>query len=148
MLYVLEGCDGSGKSTLANQLARLLNAEIIHCSQYTPNDLYFFTSIVAAAENRNIIADRFCYGQFVYQEEGERPLESINKLHTLETKMLRNGAKVIYVYAEPEIIQERLLARQESIINKLNVEQVMERYKAVKKMSILPWIDWYTGGEF
>ena len=34
MLVVLEGCDGSGKSTLARFLSKIMNAEIVHCTDY------------------------------------------------------------------------------------------------------------------
>lgn len=156
MLYILEGCDGVGKSTLANSLKDILDAEIIHCNQYTPNDFYFFDSIAVAAKNKNIIADRFCYGQFVYQDEKDRPLNqrageegsALHILHELETRMLAVGVKAIYVTAPVEDIKDRLAARGESLINELTVEEVLGKYEAIKSMSILPWITWYTGGEW
>ena len=152
MLYILEGCDGTGKTTLANKLKRLLDAEIIHCTAMTPNDMEFFISIAKAAADKNIIADRFCYGQFIYQQEEERRLQSrtrdsIASLGLLEARMLEYGVKAIYVYASPDEIKERLSIRDETIINGLSVEEVLDRYEALKKISILPWIDWNTGGE-
>lgn len=153
MLYILEGCDGSGKTTVANQLSKLLDAEIIHCSQYTPNDFYFFHDVAMAAREKNIIADRFCYGQFVYQTEEDRPLgrrsgndNALNTLHELETKMLLYGVKIVYVTAPADVIKERLSLRGEHLINGLTVEEVQARYNAIRKMSILPWVDWNTGG--
>ena len=93
MLYILEGCDGSGKTTLANQLSKLLDAEIIHCSTTTPNDYEFFKRIAKNSRVKNVIADRFCYGQFIYQEEKDRPLrkyrgDSIKALGRFETTFL------------------------------------------------------------
>ena len=152
MLYILEGCDGAGKSTLATQLQKLLDAEVIHCSQMTPNDLDFFSSIAQAAREKNIIADRFCYGQFIYQEELDRPLadrngDSLHNLHELEAQMLDCGVKVVYVTAPADVLRERLELRGERLINKLDVETILARYKALERMSILPWIEWNTGGE-
>lgn len=156
MLYILEGCDGAGKTTVATQLAEILDAEIIHCSQYTPNDFYFFLEIAKAAREKNIIADRFCYGQFIYQEEKDRPLgnrytgecSALKSLHELEALMLRTGVKAIQVTATPEVIKDRLALRKENLINGLTVEQVLLKYEAIKNMSILPWITWdTTGGE-
>ena len=74
MLVVLEGCDGSGKSTLARFLSKIMNAEIVHCTASTPNNYDYFLNIIEASKTRNIIADRFCYGQFVYQEAEDRRL--------------------------------------------------------------------------
>ena len=157
MLYILEGCDGAGKTTVATQLAEILDAEIIHCSQYTPNDFYFFAEIANAAREKNIIADRFCYGQFIYQEEEkDRPLcnrhngkcSALKSLHELEALMLQIGVKVIQVTATSEVIKDRLALRKENLINGLTVEQVLLKYEAIKNMSILPWITWdTTGGE-
>ena len=168
MLIVLEGCDGTGKSTLAKTLATILDAEIIHCSQYTPNDYSFFHSIIEASRTKNIIADRFCYGQFVYQTEDERPLHiptsgihivtigkdsypvengfsSLGSLHVLETEMLAAGAKIIHVTAPVDEIEERLQARKERLINGLSIEEVVNRFKGTFKMSMLPIIEYNTG---
>lgn len=158
MLYILEGCDGAGKTTVANQLKEILDAEVIHCSQYTPNTASYFLHIADAAEKRNIIADRFCYGQFIYQEEEDRPLAeketpisngtpALENLHKLESLMLGKGVKVIYVTAPAEVIKDRLALRGESLINGLTVEEVLVKYETIKNMSILPWITWNTGGE-
>ena len=75
MLIVLEGVDGVGKSTIARKLARILNARIIHCTKDTPNDYRYFHRILDAATSENVIDDRFCYGQFVYQAPEARYLD-------------------------------------------------------------------------
>ena len=149
MLVVLEGCDGSGKSTVARSLAKVLGAEIIHCTSTTPNDKKFFESIIEASKTRNIIADRFCYGQFVYQKEKDRPLGNIQNLHRLETKMLKAGARVVYVEAPVDEVEQRLKARGEKLINGLSVSEVMVRYEDVlNNQSMLGGrlIRWDTGG--
>ena len=151
MLVVLEGCDGSGKSTLARQLAMLLNAEIIHCTSRTPNDKKFFEGIIEASKTRNIIADRFCYGQYVYQEKKDRPLGNYGDLNYLETKMLEAGAKVVHVGAPIEEIERRLEERGEKLINGLNVGEVIRKFEEVfESHSILGdnILRWNTGGEY
>ena len=168
MLVVLEGCDGSGKSTLAKELSEIMNAEVIHCSQYTPNDYSFFHNIIEASKARNIIADRFCYGQFVYQKEHERPLHikqegthsvvigsdvyefengcsALDILHLLETEMLEAGSRVVYVTAPDDEIKERLQNRQEQLINGMTVEAVQNNFKSIFSFSILPIITYDTG---
>lgn len=153
MLVVLEGCDGAGKTELATFLSKVLKADIIHCSTHTPNDITFFKDIIEVSKGeRNVIADRFCYGQFIYQEPDERPLESYRctaeeNLYVLEALMLANKAKMIYVTAPADVIKSRLRARGEELINGLTVEEVLNRYDDVIHKSMLPWIVYNTGGE-
>lgn len=151
MLIVLEGCDGSGKSTLARSLAKILDAEIIHCTSRTPNDKKFFENIIEASKTRNIIADRFCYGQYVYQDKKDRPLGGYDDLNYIETKLLAAGAKVLHVGAPIEEIEERLAARGEKLINGLKVGEVIHKFEEVFTLhSILGdnIIRWNTGGEW
>lgn len=142
MLIALEGCDATGKTTLAKLLAKLYNAEIVHCTTETPNTVEFFESLIYAAEHRNIICDRFCYGQFVYQDEGDRPLamhklyplneheryveSSWEALRELEMSMLRRDVKVIYTWANPNTIADRMIARGE---NPKDVGRILKGYE-------------------
>lgn len=167
MLIVLEGCDGSGKTTLAKKLAEVMNAEVIHCTQFTPNNYIFFHNIIEASKTRNIIADRFCYGQFVYQEEQDRPLSislegthtvvigndvyevpnrqaAVTMLNLLETEMLEAGATVIHVVADPEDIRERLDAREETIMGGTPVEDIIAKFRGTFNCSILNVKEWNT----
>lgn len=149
MLIVLEGCDGSGKSTIATNLSKLLDAEIIHCTKETPNTLEYFVGIVDDAKDHNIIADRFCYGQFVYQKPEERPLGTEIELGDLEEYMKSNGVKVILVDAPTDVIESRLLQRGETLINGLSVEEVRRRFKTLMDDSAFEHVFvWNTGGEY
>lgn len=151
MLIVLEGCDGAGKTELANFLAKIFKADIIHCSTHTQNDYNFFYDIIQAAKGkRNVIADRFCYGQFVYQNPEDRPLKDYNftaeeNLSMLERTMLSTRAKMIYVTAPADVIKSRLAARGETLINGLTVEEIQQRYDNVINKSLLPWTVYNTG---
>lgn len=150
MLIVLEGCDGVGKTTLAKQLQKLLDAKIIHCSSTTPNDYDYFKNIIISSRGQVVIADRFCYGQFVYQQESERPLgremPSLDALHALELVMLRENVKVIHVKADPDTVKERLAMRKETVINNLSVDEVLAGFEAIKKLSSIEWLEYSTGG--
>ena len=135
MLIVLEGCDGSGKTTFANKLAQIINAEVIHCTAETPNNVEFFRGIIGMSVLKNIIADRFCYGQFVYQKIEERKL-SQEQLKQLEFDMMMAGAKVIFVDADTDIIKDRLAARDEETA--IPVSQIQYAYDQIFSNSILP----------
>lgn len=145
MLIILEGCDGTGKTTLAKSLQNIIGGEIIHCHSRTPNTYEFFHSIIEASYCKNIIADRFCYGQFVYQTEEERQQKgwlTKEELYKLEVEMLAAGAKVIHVVADPEEIEERLAYRNEEPMHP--VKTILCRFSGLFYDSLLPIISWTT----
>lgn len=143
MLIVLEGCDGTGKTTIANNLKAILpGAEIIHCTTSTPNDFEFFEALITASETRDIIADRFCYGQFVYQAPEERKLTP-RQLTLLETRMLGAGAKVIHVTAPVDTIRQRLSWRREEC----PVSVITDRYIDLFEHTLIKPHLWWTGSD-
>lgn len=167
MLIILEGWDGAGKTTLAKLLHNVLDeSEIIHCTSETPNDEEFFKKIISAAHQRHIIADRFCYGQYVYQEQDDRPLTfyrdkdgtletwegEYEGLHNLEAYMLNQHVpvKLIYVYSDPKTIVNRLRTRGEvsEEFNGWDAEDLarigMESYEKLWKQTLIQPIYYKT----
>ena len=144
MLIVLEGCDGSGKSTLAELLAQLYNAEVIHATRETPNDMAWFGGILDEAKTRNIIMDRAFWGQFVYQKPLERKL-GFADLSTLEKRLEAEGGKLIYVYSPERVILRRLRKRNET--PSLPVKSLLRKYKSLCKFARCPviWYNSHTG---
>lgn len=139
MLIVLEGCDGTGKSTLANNLSLILDAEVIHCTKETPNNMEYFAKIIREGSTRNIICDRFMYGQFVYQTEEERKAMgwlTLEGLRTLELALSMTRAKVFHVVAYPDVLKERLAARGETVINGLSILGVIDGFRDVFSESL------------
>lgn len=126
MLIVLEGVDGVGKTTLATLLSKTMNAGIIHATRETPNDWAWFSEIMDLAKDRNIIADRFFWGQFVYQNPEERNL-NWEQLHELEHRLNQEGGHMIYVTADPVDIATRLGSRAE--ILSLPLDTLKARYQ-------------------
>lgn len=141
MLIVLEGCDGTGKTTLAQMLSQVLHADILHCTTLTPNTFEFFEEIIQASRERNIIADRFCYGQFVYQDGDDRNL-TLEQLYSLEIQMLAAGAKVIHVTASESSIRQRLERRNE--ITTKPIRHIISGFKAIFKMSLMSITEYDT----
>lgn len=136
MLIMLEGCDATGKTTIANMLQLVMpDAQVVHCTADTPNDFEFFDELINIGQFRNVILDRGMYGQFVYQNWDERNL-SMTQLTELELRMLKTGAKLLYICASKSKIKERLKLRGEE--TPLAVEEILQRFDEVLKKSILP----------
>lgn len=144
MLIVLEGCDGSGKSTLAELLSQLYNAEVIHATRETPNDMPWFNHIMDEAKTKNIIMDRAFWGQFVYQKPIERKL-GFADLSILEKRLEAEGGKLIYVYSPERVITRRLRKRNE--IPSLPVKSLLRKYKTMCRFARCPviWYNSHTG---
>lgn len=144
MLIVLEGCDGSGKSTLAELLARIYNAEVIHATRETPNDMAWFGAIMTEAQTKNIIMDRAFWGQFVYQKPDERKL-GFSDLSVLENRLQAEGGKLIYVYSPERVISRRLRKRGE--ITSLPIRSLLRKYKNMCTYARCPviWYNSHTG---
>lgn len=155
MLIILEGCDATGKTTLANLLKPVLGAEIVHCTTQTPNTYGFFSNLIYASREKNIIVDRFCYSQFAYQEEADRPLamyklhpideperyveDSWEALRYLEMEMLRSDVKLIYCYTDAGVIAERMIVRGEDPIA---IDEILCGYRDLWKKTLIQPI-WY-----
>lgn len=139
MLIVLEGIDGAGKTTLANLLANLMDAEVIH--ETKPRPFYHYYGIIQQSKSRNIIADRFFWGQFVYQEPSERCL-SLRELRALENELAKNAAKLVYVTAPDVVIKQRLDSRKEAL--SLSFETLSEGYAWLINTAVCPIINYNT----
>lgn len=66
MNIIIEGPDGAGKSTLANQLADILNLEIVHFVAPTDDSSQFDMYRNFMFNAKNIILDRAWYSDMVY----------------------------------------------------------------------------------
>ena len=143
MLVILEGCDGVGKTTLANSIRNALapHAKIIHCTKETPNDYRFFSNIIYNSKNVFVVADRFMYGQFVYQTEEERHLTQ-EQLYRLETELLGVEHTLIHVRTTPQEALNRLSLRKEN--TEKPVAEIMKGFEVILGNSILEVNEWWT----
>lgn len=141
MLIVLEGVDGSGKTTLANLLSYILRAKVIHATRETPNTAKWFKGIIDESKTKNIIADRFFWGQFAYQNKDERHL-SLRSLGFLESYLKTCGGVIVYVTAPDDVVMDRLKGRGEELSVPLDV--LKSRYQTLVDISFCPVIKYDT----
>lgn len=143
MLIILEGCDGTGKTTLAEKFkAKIPDAEIIHCTRETPNTYEYFRDIIKDSRGKAIILDRAMYGQFVYQEEADRPMTK-EQLRMLENYMnLLSDVTIYWVTADKKVILSRLESRKEKL--SLPYDTIEARFRAIFNESACKIISWDT----
>lgn len=98
---IVEGIDGAGKTTYINKLIKEnpeMNYKVVHCTRHTDNNYGYFLKLLLSKDN--IIFDRFCYGQFVYQSSEDRIKKdwlTVEELFKIERIIKDMNFKVVYV---------------------------------------------------
>lgn len=109
MLIVVEGIDAVGKDTFIDSILRPLfkGAEILHHSIPYGKETYIDIMKQCQYEcSRTIIANRFMYGQFAYQQPDERKM-TIEDLHECEKFSVYADMRVFWLRADMETIYTR-----------------------------------------
>lgn len=108
MNIILEGCNGTGKTTLAKHLCETLGLMYWHESE--PRTLGEYATMLAYG---NVLFDRFCFGQFVYNTPEQRKLTIEDLTHLVEKVFPDTNTILIYVDCQSDKIVDRLIARGE-----------------------------------
>lgn len=108
MNIVIEGCDGTGKSTLAKFLAERLGMHYWHES--APRS---FSEYETMLRSGNVVFDRFCFGQFVYNEVQDRAMNLEGLKALVRDIFPATNTLLIYVDCSTDEIIKRLIARGE-----------------------------------
>ncbi|AVM24240.1 AAA family ATPase [Bacillus pumilus] len=134
MIIILEGCDCCYKSTVAKQLSKKLDYKILRGSSFelakgSQGSLYDYC--FELTKHEKIIIDRYIYSNLVYATTfpGHAKL-SEEQVSIIENKLL-GKAKLIYLYARPEAIKERILSRGDDQVNTKDVEPIVKLYNDV-----------------
>lgn len=139
MIVVLEGIDKTGKTTLAKAL-EAKGFTYMRCSQPTGDPYLEYMGILKACEAKTLVVlDRFCYGELVYGPlyRGVSKL-SPTQLRNLELKLLALDGRLVYCHDTKEAIAGRFVTDGETFAKAELLPQMLERYAAVVKASILP----------
>lgn len=133
MLWVLEGYDGTGKTTLAKKIAEKHNAEYKHFDSSISKDknaFNIFKGIIEEAKHKNIVCDRFFYGQFVYQAENERVL-TMNEFNWLEQALDNGYTTLILCKDTVPNIQYTQYTRGEEIEDVEIISEMMNKFDVI-----------------
>ncbi|MCY7500185.1 deoxynucleoside kinase [Bacillus pumilus] len=134
MIIILEGCDCCYKSTVAKQLSKKLDYKILRGSSFeiakrSQDSLYEYC--LGLTKHDNLIIDRYIYSNLVYATKfpGNTKLTH-GQVSNIENKLL-NKTKLIYLYARPEVIKERILSRGDDQVNTKDIEPIVKLYNEV-----------------
>ncbi|MEK4790404.1 hypothetical protein [Bacillus sp. FSL K6-2971] len=134
MIIILEGCDCCYKSTVAKQLSKKLDYKVQRGSSFelaNRSQDSLFDYCFGLTEHDNLIIDRYIYSNLVYATKfpGNTKLTH-GQVSNIENKLL-SKAKLIYLYARPEVIKERILSRGDDQVNTKDIEPIVELYNEV-----------------
>ena len=140
MNIIIEGCDGTGKSQVAKHIAETLGMYYWHESQPRTKDEY-----ICMLMSGNIVFDRFCFGQFVYNTPEQRKM-TMEELQSLVKSFKSYNTIVIYVDAHTEAIISRLIARgegNEEIRDEMvkYIKNIRGTYRSVLRQAGVPYIE-------
>ena len=108
MNIILEGCDGTGKTTLAKHLCETLGLVYWHESE--PRAVGEYQTMLSYG---NVLFDRFCFGQFVYNTADQRKMTMEELTQLVSEVFPATGTIVLYVDCKSDEIVNRLIARGE-----------------------------------
>lgn len=108
MNIVIEGCDGTGKSTLAKFLAETFGLYYWHES--APRS---FAEYEQMLKSGGVVFDRFCFGQFVYNDIQDRKMNEEGLKALVQEVFPATKTLLIYVDCATDEIIRRLIARGE-----------------------------------
>ncbi|MCY8513740.1 deoxynucleoside kinase [Bacillus atrophaeus] len=133
-LIILEGPDCCFKSTVAEKLSKELKYPIIKGSSFelaTSGNEKLFEHFNKLADEDNVIIDRFIYSNLVYARKfKDYSILTEQQLRIIENK-IKMKAKVVYLHADPKIIQQRLIERGDEYIVDEDIEPVLDLYNKV-----------------
>lgn len=132
MMIILEGSDACFKSTIANKLSERLDLPVVHGSSFElaecdNEELYAHFNKLAQADN--VIYDRLIYSNQVYATMfTDYAILSTEQRHKIEEK-IKDKAVVIHLYAEEDVIVDRLGSRGDEYINKTHIHDILNGYE-------------------
>ena len=140
MNIILEGCDGTGKSSIAKHICQMTGMHYWHESQ--PRSAAEYKEMLSYGD---VVFDRFCFGQFVYNTEEQRRM-TMEELQNLVKSFKDSNTIVLYVDAHTDAIISRLIARGEGSLEIKDemvkyIKNIRGTYRSVLRQANVPYIE-------
>ncbi|WP_332274886.1 AAA family ATPase [Bacillus velezensis] len=146
-MIILEGTDCCYKSTVADKLSKELGYPVLKGSSFElakSGNEKLFEHFNKLADEDKVIIDRYIYSNLVYARKfKDYSILTEDQQRAIEEK-IRYKAKVIYLYADPKVIKQRLRERGDEYINDQDIEPVLELYREVMSDVGLHTYSWDT----
>lgn len=141
---VFEGLDGTGKTTLAELVAKITKTNYTHndkCSSYEDGKSKSYNYITTLKNSNEMVIDRLVHtGEAIYAPI-YRGYDGSDYFEDLEQKMLEEfNIIIIYIYADREIVKQRLASRGEDYVNIDDYEKLEKNYLEYFKNTNIPFI--------
>lgn len=140
-ILIIEGCDASGKSTLIKELSKMLPDYVVKkgssfehstCTQQQLAQKFY--EMINESEDEllswdeHIIFDRFIYSNEVYASLYEDyAILSHTERRAIEYDISLE-ATIIYLYASPEVLTERLNTRGDAYVKADRIPAILAKY--------------------
>ena len=132
IMIIVDGCDCTGKTTLINELSRITGFKALKGSDFNiaeqgTEKMYEFMLSLSRL-NESVILDRYFISNLVYA-----PMYNANMLKENHIKSIINEIKrksiTIYLFADEDIIRNRMINRSDDYININDIGEILSRYK-------------------
>jgi len=131
MVIILEGNECCFKSTVAEKLSKKLNLPIVKGSSFelskcTNEEL--FQKFKEFTQLDNVIIDRFIYSNYVYATLYEDYSILTDEQRREIEKLMLHKATVYYLFADGDVIKERILERGDDYVDVSMVQNINDTY--------------------
>lgn len=144
LFVVFEGVDGSGKTSLAKQIAKNNNVNYTHNDKsrsYEEGKANSFNYIKTLEKMKTGVIDRLVHtGETVYAPL-YRGYDGIDYFEELENEMIdKFNIVIVYVYANDDVIIDRLNKRGEDYIDINHIKALKDNYANYLSKTKIPFI--------
>jgi thymidylate kinase len=147
MIIILEGNECCFKTTVAEKLSKQLNIPVVKGSSFeyskcTNEELFSRFKELAALDN--VIIDRFIYSNRVYATLYE-DYAILTKEQRMEIEdIIQHKSTVYYLFADDEIIKERISERGDDYVDISMVKKINNTYSGTMKDATIKIVSYDT----